>query len=601
MYRSIIIYTPVHTLLLFLGTGVNMSPPTPPVTPTHTQVQIATDDKFKVILNDQENLEYREQQHIAKGELPYGKTLYARVRHVTEECGYSKWSPKVSFHVEIPAVIVGVAIDTSKSPAVVKYIDVNGNKLDKFNVATHPVFAAIAMAEMDDRAPATLTKFPKFYVKTASSGPAGSFAEGKTCYWISDLEFEGFRPHPAFKRVSGKVNDYVYIGTYVANSESVNGTSTIGSKQGSTVATGSASYTRDNLRTLATNRNNVDAGQSGWHMWDIWDLSLVQLLSLIWKCSMDTQTAYGTNTTTSPVAGATSSKIVFRGTPEAPEVWIDDLWSTYWQHVDGITRNGQVVSLTSPTGSAVTIGGDVSGYTLSSTTGYVKEFCSAPMDIEGDTHDILELFLPKTVVSSVSDATAPDYFYHASDTNYFKVGGYWGISDQGGLYALTCENEVYQESYTVQEITGYENNQWPSNRRCGYRIHSHADRGSRNNWCAYYAGTSGGERWEWYDYERRCDCPRKFGPWGHWGINGSAYSSCCVQGIFPQESDFVSWQKRTSCPKGWGRPTKWYSSDSESVQSGQGYVKNGRAPIYSTVTKYRDAWRNYFSTRVAKY
>lgn len=574
-----------------------MSPPTPPVTPTHTQVQIATDDKFKVILNDQENLEYREQQHIAKGELPYGKTLYARVRHVTEECGYSKWSPKVSFHVEIPAVIVGVAIDTSKSPAVVKYIDVNGNKLDKFNVATHPVFAAIAMAEMDDRAPVTLTKFPKFYVKTASSGPAGSFAEGKTCYWISDLEFEGFHPHPAFKRVSGKVNDYVYIGTYVANSESVNGTSTIGSKQGSTVATGSASYTRDNLRTLATNRNNVDAGQSGWHMWDIWDLSLVQLLSLIWKCSMDTQTAYGTNTTASPVAGATPSKIIFRGTPDAPEVWIDDLWSTYWQHVDGITRNGQVVSLTSPTGSAVTIGGDVSGYTLSSTTGYVKEFCSAPMDIEGDTHDILELFLPKTVVSSVSDATAPDYFYHASDTNYFKVGGYWGISDQGGLYTLTCENEVYQESYTVQEITGYENSQWPSNRRCGYIFESDK---IGDTWYINYGTTGGNYTYSSQSYERRVNCPRKYGPYMYSGTMNGWLAPCCSSG-WTSDTGATNHRRNTSCPKGWGMNKEFHPNDNESVLYSQGYVKNGRAPIYSTVTKYRDAWRNYFSTRVAKY
>ena len=54
-----------------------------------------------------------------------------------------------------------------------------------------------------------------------------------------------------------------------------------------------------------------------------------------------------------------------------------------------------------------------------------------------------------------------------------------------------------------------------------------------------------------------------------------------------------------SCPKGWGRNKGRYPRDSYSVYYAQGYIANSN-PIYSTVTKYRTAYHNYITTRVAK-
>ena len=59
-------------------------------TPTGTDLQIGTDSNFNTIINTDDGT-YRTSQHFEKGELPYGQTLYARVRHKSAETGVSNW------------------------------------------------------------------------------------------------------------------------------------------------------------------------------------------------------------------------------------------------------------------------------------------------------------------------------------------------------------------------------------------------------------------------------------------------------------------------------------------------------------------------------
>ena len=76
-------------------------------------------------------------------------------------------------------------------------------------------------------------------------------------------------------------------------------------------------------------------------------------------------------------------------------------------------------------------------------------------------------------------------------------------------------------------------------------------------------------------------------------IDSTDYSAICDNEV----SDHT-WADNP-CPKGWGKNKKRYPNDYYSVIYAQGHAKNG-VPIYSTVTKYRDAVYNYITTRVAK-
>ena len=593
------------------------------ITPTGTNLQIALDEKFGEILNTEDNGTYRLEQAFIQDELPFGKTLYARVRHNAEETGYSKWSKVVTFHVEIPAMIIGVAVDLTQSPATVNYIDMDGNKFENPDLANHAAFKNITMVTMDSaRAPVTMTKFPKFYIKTSATGIPGTFSEGKLCYWISDLPFEGFRVHPAFKRMneqdeeSGKykTNDYVYIGTYVGHYESASGSGgVLGSKVNQSVATGSSSYTRSNLINYCKARNNTSAGESGWHAYDIWDVSLLQWLGLFWKGTFNFQSAYGTNSSSSPRTGATQARLVFKGTQSSPEVWVDDVWSCYWQHVDLISHSSGRISLISPMNgsSSISIGGSSSDYTMATSSGYVKTFCSAPFVLGDDSHDLLELFLPKTVVGSESSSLAPDYYNYNTETSYLKVGGYWSNSSQGGLFSLHSLGDTYQESYQSYEVIRYETIPagWPSSRRCGCIFMSCKDSYFDDGWIYREAESNGESTWNiWPNYEKRCNCSVRYGPADDGGRWVNWYVAICA---IDRSSGTPTWEvgsadnwlatNSNTCPRGWGKLKYRYPNDNYSVQCAQGYVgKSYQNPVYGYVTRYRTAYYNYIATRVSK-
>ena len=432
------------------------------ITPSGTELQIATDENFTTIINTEDSGEYRTSQSFAKEELPFGRTLYARVRHISKETGASNWSEPVSFHIKGPANIVGIAIDTFSGTYDTNYIDADGNLSDKPDLSTFNMFKNIAMATMDnDRRPVTMTKFPKFYIKTKHDGIMGSYSEGKLCYWISDAPYDGFRPHPAFKRSterdsSGKyiINDYVYIGTYMGHLETVGDSVTVlGSQPNQTVAAGESTTTRANLLKYCQGRNDSAINEKGWHMFDIWDLSLLQWLGLFWKGTFDFQTAYGTNSDASPMTGTTQAKLVFKGTQKNPEVWVDDLWSCYWQHIDLVSQNKGIVAITSPMDgtSNITFSGPNAFNTMSTTSGWVESFCRNNFTLGDDVHSLLELFLTSAVRPSPNLALVEDYYNFDRATPYLKVGGYWENGNKGGLFSLNSLNEVNAD----RSVKGY--------------------------------------------------------------------------------------------------------------------------------------------------
>src|SRR5574344_2087749 len=147
------------------------------ITPTGTDIQISTDSAFStIVLND--SGAYRTTKSFTKGTLPYGVDLYARVRHAHPSTGTTNWSNATSFKIIIPANITGVCLDMTEPGGTFYWIDALGNKLSSFDWTKHPVYTGISMATVDDsRSPVTVTKIPLFYIRTAVSGPVGTFAD----------------------------------------------------------------------------------------------------------------------------------------------------------------------------------------------------------------------------------------------------------------------------------------------------------------------------------------------------------------------------------------------------------------------------------------
>ena len=377
------------------------------VTALGTQLQVATDSSFVNIVNTSDSGAYRITQQFTKDDLPYGVDLFARVRHNGDPTGYSKWSPVVKFQVEIPSNVIGVCLDNTQTKGVFYWIDALGNKVENFDFHNHPTYAGITMATIDG---VTLTKFPKFYVRTLASGPANSFASGMKCWWISDIEELGFHPAACFKRSTIKsgnkyeISDYCYMGTYLGHSETVRSKTCLGSKVNQTVL---ASTTKANFKTYINNRNDASAGVSGFRMFDIWDLGALRMLLLIAKANSDTQTEWGDNSagTSYPKTGSTRARAVFKGTHDDIQVSMEDLWRCYWYHADLITVNNGVVTLTSPMDLTSTLSfGSVSSsrYTQPTSSGWIRDVLDCPFTIGDDTHDLMELFLPASVVSVYS-------------------------------------------------------------------------------------------------------------------------------------------------------------------------------------------------------
>lgn len=244
------------------------------------------------------------------------------------------------------------------------------------------------------RAPVTMTKIPRFYINTALSGPAGSFAEGKCCWWISDIPAVGFRPHPAFKRLPGNaILEQTYIGTYMGHQESVASSGNcLGSRSGYSTL---HSQNYDTYKQYCTNRNNSNYGQAGWRYYDIYDDSAVKFLQLIMRANPDTNAI--SSTSDQIVSGRTTNRIVFQGSLSSPTVWLDDMWRYFFQVEYNLRLRSLQVELTSPVDNSSVLNISSGNKTLPSSNGWIREFMNGAFVIGEDTHNLLELFLPSII------------------------------------------------------------------------------------------------------------------------------------------------------------------------------------------------------------
>ena len=415
-----------------------------------TTLQVSTTEAFdNLVLN--ENTAYATSRAFTRDELPYGVNLYARVKHTHATLGAAAWSPTRHFTIKVPANVIGVTLDNTQTKGVLYWVDINGNKVDSFDWRSHPTFTGMEnVIEDSSRAPVTLLKIPKFYVKTAASGPTGTFSAGKMTWWLSDLPLTGFRPHVAFKRSvskdsSGKyiIADYIKVGRYLGHSETVGGKTCIGSKVGQTVL---ASQTKANFKTYITNRNNAAAGQSGWRMFDIYDIGALRYLSIIATCSTDSQACWGDNSAgvAYPKTGSTNARMVFKGTHADPQVAFEDAWRCYWYHCDLIVMNSGVVSLTSPMDLTSTLtfnSSNKADYTASTAGGWIRSVLSCPFTCGDTASNIQELFVPATVVSAENQGTFSDYHWGEDEygnqlrryVNGVMKGGQWNDGSVAGI------------------------------------------------------------------------------------------------------------------------------------------------------------------------
>ena len=114
---------------------------------------------------------------------------------------------------------------------------------------------------------------------------------------------------------------------------------------------------------------------------------------------------------------------------------------------------------------------------------------------------------------------------------------------------------------------------------------------NKNN--AYWYGTTNGREDHDNSANGKSYCPQRT------GINsGTGWSAVCTtwEAIVPDKA----WLRDRSCPKGWGRWKQWHGADQYTVYAAQGYVDDNKTPVYSDITKYRTAYHNYITTRVAK-
>ena len=386
-----------------------------------TELQVATDVDFENVVNEDDS-SLRTRHTFNKDDLPYGVNLFTRVRYVSDELGTTDWSPTISFHIEVPANTIGVCIDQAKG--TVMYVDINGNEVPNYLWDQSGIFRRMSMVTLDNRASGTFLKIPKFYIRTATAGITGTITEGKLCYWVSDIKLPGYRTHLAFKRSpGGGESEYIYLGVYAGSLQTVEGKQSIGSNPSKVGAVADLAT----LTEYIENRNSLAAGELGYRGFDIYDAALLKLLGLVMYKSTDFQTIAGTGTdTVMPSTGTSDARMIFQGDKLEPRVFIADLWRTYQTYLFKIKAVDGVVQLEMPYSSDKLIPtGTQARYTMPKASGYIASILDCPISVGSDLHDIMELFLPRTVIGSEILSAYKDYYVYQSGVVEFKTGGSW--------------------------------------------------------------------------------------------------------------------------------------------------------------------------------
>ena len=421
-----------------------------------TTIQIAKDRGFEqLVYNETVSNTTTKDISLDISTIPYGTTLHSRLKYTNGDIA-SNWSRSVSFTALSTKNVIGIAMDMSS--CTFSWIDMAGNRLSYFDWHEHPVYTSMSMVTTDtSRSACQFTKIPLFYINTATSGPAGTYSEGKKCWWISDQPVPGFRPHPAFKRSSNRsngkyiINDAVYIGTYFGHLESLSGSgSCIGSKRNTTWHTGSSV---NDYRTYCNNRNSSSYDQSGYRIFDVHDMGLIRLLTLIASGEPQTTRKWGYSTSSTSYNGTTDNKLIFFGTKSNPTVWIDDMWMRRYWYVDKLTITNGYVHIINPFDGSEASGPGENTYSRTPARGFMHDVCSGRITIGDDVHDLMEYFLPRTVSGSESSSAFRSWWetdeIFRQAINYIWFGSCydrWDMPSQAtpetlGLFHLNIDND----------------------------------------------------------------------------------------------------------------------------------------------------------------
>ena len=423
--------------------------------PTGTDIQISTEYDFSNTLIDYSG-DYTTTKPFTAGELPYGVDLHLRFRHKST-VGETNWSDAVRFKIEAPAEVIGVALETvENSHGVFHWINLNGDEVTTFDYTKYPVFANTSTVVLDTERTSTgviMTKIPKFYIKTMTSGPINTFAQGKQCWWISDKPLDGFRPASCFKRTNEKdddgkyiISDYVYISTYAGSSDTIDNKTCLGSKPNVTPLT---RYTKPEFLTYCTNRNNTEAGQTGYRMFDLHDLAALRLLFLIAHKSITSGDSTDMTQTSLIATGTNASGTLFFTSNHDNGPKIMDLWGSYWTHFRACSVGSGSIHFYSPMDAGLTElavkSGTESKYAFPSFATppgnvFGMTIYSGPITIGDDVHDTMEFFMfDSFTATSTQSVWNANVFLDSEETTFTWSFGGPELKNYVSLFSITDE------------------------------------------------------------------------------------------------------------------------------------------------------------------
>ncbi len=454
-----------------------------------TMIELSNDSSFPPMRTETRTVQGETTSTtIALGDLSYGDT-HIRIKHAHEDTGTTDWSDTVRINLKPQPYILGVCLDNSNPDVKGSFfwIDAAGQKIDgAVDTDTYSTYKQTEIVTVDiDRDPVTMLKIPKFYIKTAASGPIGSFSEGKKCWWISDYQYPGFRVPGAFKRSigsDGKVSvcDALYLGVYMADKKDLGSNTVFGSSKGVLTYKSTGQTLVDDILTIAQDRN--DDSHSGFSICDMWDHGVLKLLLLIKNKSFniaDWCENYKQFSTVYPnwdpfVTGELPKRMPLHGTKDNPITYIDDAF-TYGQYISTLTRGSDNVlqfpiyhpALWESDDSYITHRPIITAVPVSkkagmgmSSDGVFRDVDTRPIMIDSVEHDTMELFIPIDMVHPYYAPTASfDTYVRVYDRLGENSYGEGPIHDQYVLRDFVGGSQFVADSYSSIELS----NMWYCN------------------------------------------------------------------------------------------------------------------------------------------
>jgi len=293
--------------------------------------------------------------------------------------------------------------------------DGNAKTADVAYFNAHPTYAGITDQAIDSQ---LMVKIPKFFIKTGLVS-SGAYI-GKRAIWISDKKEAGFEVHPAFRSVTGELDQY-WVGKYQAGADGTKANSVAG-------AAPLASINFATMQARCTARNA--GGVTGFALWDVYQLSAIKALCLIEMGGADSQSLIGQGHASGSAAlvnnHATVAQASWRG--------IVGLWGNVWQMVDGLQTDASMkYRIWDRNGTKTFV--NTNQLCPSASASYIVTMS----EDAGADYNLAEAFLPATVDPSPSNSTYADGLWSAANCVAYH-GGSWSSGAVAGLFTLYVSN-----------------------------------------------------------------------------------------------------------------------------------------------------------------